>query len=79
MIIAAVVYFLIVSPMDRVMARADAQAGGLDPASARECLSEIPIGATRCMYCTSEVPRSPPPDGTAGRAERGVELVVPEC
>ena len=25
-----------------------------------ECLSEIPIAAKRCMYCTVEVPPVPP-------------------
>jgi len=64
-IIAAVVYFLIVSPMARVMARADRN----KEASTRQCpqcLSDIPVGATRCMYCTSEVP----PVAPAGRHGR---------
>jgi len=64
-IIAAVVYFLIVSPMARVMARVDRN----KEASTRQCpqcLSDIPVGATRCMYCTSEVP----PVAPAGRHGR---------
>jgi len=64
-IIAAVVYFLIVSPMARVMARVDRN----KEASTRQCpqcLSDIPVGATRCMYCTSEVP----PVASAGRHGR---------
>lgn len=66
-IIAAVVYFLIVSPMARVMARADRN----KEASTRQCpqcLSDIPVGATRCMYCTSEVPPVAPAAGRHGRS-----------
>jgi len=54
-IIAAVVYYLIVAPMARVMSIADRN----KEATTRQCpqcLSEIPVGATRCRYCTSEVP-----------------------
>jgi large conductance mechanosensitive channel len=54
-IIAAVVYFLIVAPMARVMVARDRN----QEATTRQCpqcLSDIPVGATRCMYCTSEVP-----------------------
>jgi large conductance mechanosensitive channel len=64
-IIAAVVYFLIVAPMARVMARVDRN----KEASTRQCpqcLSDIPVGATRCMYCTSELP----PVAPAGRHGR---------
>jgi large conductance mechanosensitive channel len=53
--IAAVVYFLIVSPMNRLMAltkRTEAATTRDCP----ECTSEIPIAATRCMYCTVQVP-----------------------
>ncbi len=66
-IIAAVVYFLIVSPMARVMARVDRN----KEASTRQCpqcLSDIPVGATRCMYCTSEVPPVTPAAGRHGRS-----------
>ena len=65
-IIAAVVYFLIVSPTARVMARVDRN----KEASTRQCpqcLSDIPVGATRCMYCTSEVPPVAP-SGRHGRS-----------
>jgi large conductance mechanosensitive channel len=53
-IIAAVVYFLVVSPVVRVLAfmqRSKAAAERECP----ECLSEIPVKATRCMYCTATV------------------------
>lgn len=65
-IIAAVVYFLIVSPMARVMSVIDRN----KEATTRQCpqcLSEIPVGATRCMYCTSEVPPIAPPTARHAR------------
>ncbi|MGH3272731.1 MAG: large conductance mechanosensitive channel protein MscL [Streptosporangiaceae bacterium] len=54
-IIAAVVYFMIVSPMNRVMTMTQRH----KDASTRpcpECVSAIPVTATRCMYCTVAVP-----------------------
>jgi large conductance mechanosensitive channel len=60
LIIAAVVYFLVVVPAGKVLEIADRK----KEASERdcpECLSEIPIAATRCMYCTAQVPPVSPP------------------
>ena len=54
LIIAAVVYYLIVMPMARVTARFTRQAE-ITTRDCPECLSTIPIGASRCMYCTSAV------------------------
>jgi large conductance mechanosensitive channel len=54
-IIAAVVYFLIVVPAARMTDAAERK----KEATTRDCpqcLSSIPIGASRCMYCTAEVP-----------------------
>lgn len=53
-VIAAVVYYLIVSPMTRFMSIADRK----KEATTRECpecLSEIPVAARRCMYCTAQL------------------------
>ncbi len=55
LIIAAVVYFLIVSPMAKIMARL-AKAVEVTTRDCPECLSSIPLAATRCMYCTVQVP-----------------------
>jgi large conductance mechanosensitive channel len=55
LIIAAVVYFLVVSPMAKIMARL-ARAVEVTSRDCPECLSSIPIAATRCMYCTVTVP-----------------------
>ena len=59
LIIAAVVYYLIVTPMAKVTARfhKEAEATTRD---CPECLSTIPIAATRCMYCTTQVPPAAP-------------------
>jgi large conductance mechanosensitive channel len=59
LIIAAVVYYLIVMPMARVTARFTRQAE-ITTRDCPECLSTIPISATRCMYCTVTVPPVPP-------------------
>jgi large conductance mechanosensitive channel len=53
-IIAAVVYFLVVAPMARITARFK-QAVEVTTRDCPECLSTIPLAASRCMYCTSPV------------------------
>jgi large conductance mechanosensitive channel len=56
-IVAAVVFFLVVKPVNTLMARmrtepdVDAHTRGCP-----ECLSQIPVAARRCAFCTSEVP-----------------------
>jgi large conductance mechanosensitive channel len=54
LIIAAVVYFLIVAPMAKITARFAKQVE-VTTRDCPECLSTIPIAASRCMYCTSPV------------------------
>jgi large conductance mechanosensitive channel len=54
-IIAAVIYYLVVSPMNRIMSLAQRNKDATTR-SCPECASEIPVVATRCMYCTAEVP-----------------------
>jgi large conductance mechanosensitive channel len=55
LIIAAVVYFLIVLPVAKVTARFTKTVAATTR-ECPECLSSIPIAATRCSYCTVEVP-----------------------
>ena len=55
LIIAAVVYYLIVKPMGILMARVSHEAE-TTTRDCPECLSTIPIAASRCMYCTAQVP-----------------------
>ena len=54
LIVAAVVYYLIVAPLAKISARfhKNVEATTRD---CPECLSTIPIAATRCMYCTVQV------------------------
>lgn len=54
-IIAAVVYFLIVAPMAKLLAVANRNKEAAERACP-ECLSQIPVGATRCKFCTATVP-----------------------
>ena len=57
LITAAVVYFVIVVPVNHLLER-------LRPSEPRpqttrqcpECLSDIPVAARRCAYCTAQVP-----------------------
>lgn len=54
LIIAAVVYFLVVMPIGKIMDRV-VRTKVATERECPECLSEIPVAARRCMYCTSEV------------------------
>src|SRR5215470_5968523 len=58
LLIAAAVYFFMVAPMNAWKARAARNAVPDDPTSKKcpECLSEIPIAARRCAFCTSTLP-----------------------
>ncbi|MGB8647223.1 MAG: large conductance mechanosensitive channel protein MscL [Anaerolineae bacterium] len=56
-IIAAVVYYFVVMPMERAMERFKPEPV-VAPETQRDCpqcLSKIPKAASRCAYCTSEV------------------------
>ncbi len=52
---AAVIYFFVVTPMTKFLANMQKNKNTLDPTSKKcsECLSEIPLQAKRCAYCTS--------------------------
>ncbi len=54
LIIAAVVYYLIVLPMTTYTVRRNRHKAATER-DCPECLSSIPVGATRCKYCTTEV------------------------
>ena len=53
-IIALVVYFLIVLPMAKLIMRLERNKEATER-DCPECLSSIPLAATRCKYCTVEV------------------------
>jgi large conductance mechanosensitive channel len=50
--VAAAIYVFVVTPMNTLNAR---RKRGEDPTTKKcpECLSEVPIGARRCAFCTS--------------------------
>jgi large conductance mechanosensitive channel len=56
-IIAAAVYFFVVLPINTLIARTKRAPVPADPTTKKcpECLSEIPIAARRCAFCTSAV------------------------
>jgi large conductance mechanosensitive channel len=58
LLIAAAVYFFVVLPVNTLMARVKRGEAPPDPTSKKcpECLSDIPIGARKCAFCTSVVP-----------------------
>lgn len=57
LLVAAAVYFFMVAPMNAIIARMNRGETPPDPTTKRcpECLSEIPIAARRCAFCTSAV------------------------
>jgi large conductance mechanosensitive channel len=54
-LIAAAVYFAIVIPVNALNARRNRGEAPPDPTTKKclECLSEVPIAARRCAFCTS--------------------------
>jgi large conductance mechanosensitive channel len=55
-LIAAAVFFLVVKPVNSLMARLKTQPDVESPTKAcPECLSNIPSGARRCAFCTATV------------------------
>jgi large conductance mechanosensitive channel len=58
LMLATVVYFFVVLPMNSLMRRLKRGDVPPDPTTKKcpECLSEIPIKARRCAFCTSAIP-----------------------
>ena len=57
LIMASVVFFLVVQPVNKLIQLARSRETPPDPTTRKcpECLSEIPVEARRCMYCTATV------------------------
>jgi large conductance mechanosensitive channel len=55
LLVAAAIYLFVVVPMNHIAAR---RAAGADPTekTCPECLSDIPVAATRCAFCTVQQP-----------------------
>jgi len=57
LLIAAAVYFFVVTPVNALVSRMRKEPAPADPTTKKcpECLSEIPIDAKRCGFCTQPV------------------------
>jgi len=55
--IAFAVFYFVVKPYNALMARRRRGEGSEDPTTRAcpECLSEIPVAATRCAFCTTQI------------------------
>jgi large conductance mechanosensitive channel len=55
LLIATAVYFFVVVPVNRILARMRRGEAPADPTTKKcsECLSEVPIAARKCAFCTS--------------------------
>jgi len=60
LLIAVAVYYFVVLPVNALVARSRRAEKPADPTTKKcpECLSEIPIDARRCAFCTSPVGQS---------------------
>jgi large conductance mechanosensitive channel len=56
-LIGTAVYYLVVVPVNALVARSRRSEKPADPTTKKcpECLSEIPIAAKRCAHCTSQL------------------------
>jgi large conductance mechanosensitive channel len=56
LIVAAVVFFFVVKPVNELMRRYKTEPPvDEDTRQCPECLSEVPTAAKRCAYCTSDI------------------------
>lgn len=57
LLVAAAIYFFVVLPLNAFMARIKRGEAPPDPTTkkCKECLSDIPIAARKCAFCTSVV------------------------
>jgi large conductance mechanosensitive channel len=57
-LVAAAVYFFVVVPVNAIVARSRRGEAPPDPTTRKcpECLSDVPIAARRCAFCTSPLP-----------------------
>ena len=63
LIIAAVVFFFVIKPTNALMARLQpSTAVDVTTRPCPDCLSDIPIAASRCAFCTSRVEPEPDPE-----------------
>ena len=57
LLVAAVIFFLVVKPVNALMSRYRPEpAPDRETRACPECLSDIPVAARRCAFCTAEQP-----------------------
>ena len=67
LMVAAVVFFLVIKPINALMDLLRTEPDVESPTRpCPECLSQIPCDASRCAFCTSEVGRAPPAPAAPG-------------
>ena len=71
-IVAAVIYFMVVLPMNKMQERFFPKATNAPVRECPECLTAIPAAARRCSACTSEL--APTVVAQGGPADQGVGL-----
>ena len=56
-LIAGVIFFLVVQPLNHLLSRATRNQDTPDPTTKKcpECLSEVPLKAKRCAFCTTKI------------------------
>ena len=60
LIVAAVVFFLVVKPVNALLDRFQTEAPVQEPTrECPRCISQIPVRASRCGFCTSELSPAP--------------------
>jgi large conductance mechanosensitive channel len=61
-LMASAVYLFVVAPMNALVARRHRGEAPSDPTTRKcpECLSEVPIAARRCAFCTSALSQASP-------------------
>ena len=57
-LVAAAIYFFVVVPVNAIIARSRRGEAPPDPTTRKcpECLSDVPIAARRCAFCTTPLP-----------------------
>lgn len=63
-LISAVVYFLLVAPVAKLLALMNRNKEATER-DCPECLSQIPVAATRCKFCTATIPPAQSPQAVA--------------
>jgi large conductance mechanosensitive channel len=57
LLVAAVIFFLVIKPVNALMSRYRPEpAQDQETHACPECLSDIPVAARRCAFCTAEQP-----------------------